>query len=244
MRRERSSSPRLLLLLPGRDARRLCCARGLDEESQGIVRRCARRLAVGADAKDGGQDVGFAQRGMQIGPIARVAINLEVDEAIEGNRCAAQTVDGNAVLADIARDHGRHPRRAPRILPHNLPWDSDGAPFRGALVSARLLASLHKTKTLFHVTCPPVAVAGGISSRAPDFCAEPRYGLTQCHCGTYGPSMTARPGPPYGYVVCDRRDYWILAMRLGMPRRSIFRYRPRRGRPSERAVCEILPPAR
>ncbi len=48
----------------------------------------------------------------------------------------------------------------------------------------------------------------------------------------------------YGYAVSNRAVYWILAIREAIPSRSIFRYKPRRVSPRDRAVCEMFPAAR
>src|SRR5450830_1338250 len=129
--------------------------RRLHEQPERVFRGSAGRLVVRADAEDGGQDVRLRQRRGKIRPVARLAVHLEIHEAIQRNRGAVQALHGDSVFADVARYHGGELGVAARVLPDDLAGDGQATTLGRPLVAPRLLATLHETKALFHLDSPP-----------------------------------------------------------------------------------------
>src|SRR4051812_10620478 len=125
-----------------------------DKQSKRVVARRTGGLPAGADAEDRRQYARLAERWGQLGAMPRLTIDLKVDQAVLRNRRAAQALDADAVLADVARQDRRHSGRATRVFPDDLSWHFEPSPFRGALFRPAL-TTLHESKPLLHGVCLP-----------------------------------------------------------------------------------------
>ena len=82
-------------------------------------------------------------------PMAELAVNLEVHEAIQRNGRPGRTFDQHAVVADVTCHDRRELGVAASIFPNDLTGDRELAALRRPFVAARLVA-LNEAKTLFH----------------------------------------------------------------------------------------------
>src|SRR5262249_49020069 len=82
-----------------------------DEHPQRVVTRRAGRLLAGTHAEDRGQHAGLAKRRRKIGTAAGITIDLEVNQTEERNRRAPETLDADAVVADVPRHDRGHSGR-------------------------------------------------------------------------------------------------------------------------------------
>src|SRR6185436_19215779 len=107
------------------------------------------RAAIAADAEDGGEHVGLAERLGQVRAMAKFAIDLEVDQPVERDRRARSALDEDAMVADVEGRDGRELGIAARILPYDLTAHREGLPLRRPFVAAGVVA-LNEAKTLLH----------------------------------------------------------------------------------------------
>ena len=108
-----------------RPARGHSLALGFNQETKGVSVWCPGGRLVGTNAIDRRKDLAFAKSGRKLRAFTIWAFELEVDQAIQGDRRRHLTLDERIDLAHVAGDHRHKSERAAPIPPRQTGRDVD-----------------------------------------------------------------------------------------------------------------------